>query len=167
MSDGCYQEGSRAEQSLNCSVCILRRRHAPRLLPYQRPAQARSQHTSDRDSSSNSMRKMTFLHVKDILGRKRRMLKIAIMGNWSFSDFFFIQDFTLKKKFLQDIYLSVKLKFSLYSLRVKRWVLISIFCLGPDKKQKQKGSPFMPHLTSSVYTPVFAGCKFEFFSQCL
>lgn len=25
----------------------------------------------------------------------------------------------------------------------------------------------MPHLTSVVCTPVFAGCKFEFFNQCL
>lgn len=102
------------------------------------------------------MKKMTFLYVKDILGRKRRMLNIVFMGNWSFSDFFLSKILHLTKKSLQDIYLSVKLKFSLYSLRMKRWVLISIFYLGPDKKQKQKGSPFMPHFTSSVYTPVFA-----------
>lgn len=105
-------------------------------------------------------------HVKDILGRKRRTLKMVIMGNWSFSDFL-IQDFIFKKNPFRTYTYFSSWSLTFTSSGWSDGYLPLFFILDKINVQKQKGSLFMPHLTSFVCTPVFAGCKFDVFNQCL
>jgi hypothetical protein len=64
------------------------RRHTPRLLPYQRPSQFRSQHSIGRGTSFQfHEKKCLFSFIKDIIGRKGRGLELIMMGNWRFNYF--------------------------------------------------------------------------------
>lgn len=92
-------------------------------------------------------------HVKDILGRKRRMLKMVIMGNWSFSIFFNPRFYILKNPFRTYTYLS---SWSL-AFTSSGWSdgFLSLFSISDKIKAKAEREPIHASLNICCVYPSF------------